>query len=363
MDKNIIFLFPLNKVLLDLKKEIERDETINLFEVDMIEEYQQVVGTLDSSITFSTDLKKTENYLNRCKKIVVSKQHKNILIPKDNPSGLVLSKMEKSGLDEVLSEFTPLKTLSHKIKVFFKSLEASQSFANFEVASQDNSIDTQSRQRIERLTVDDARPETADLLITKNLRQQLSNFKFRTNSNILSFNKTFQDLRKKIPDLKFERLMNLSETYDEDVINEDSIADTQNSQLHSSHEIDYLSMPEIRFFSPIKIFDPIVLFMEVLFDGLDIDFKRKYLQMVLLKRYNCKISFLTLGELADDQLNTNVPTWLNQARNSDYNEFWLPVLAGQVLQGMVVLHVTGSVDFSKMNELEFWCYLGKSLWI
>jgi hypothetical protein len=362
MDKNVIFLFPLNKVLLELKKEIEQDSSYNLFEVDMIEEYQQVVGTLDSSITFSTDLKKTENYLSRCKKIISSKQHKNILLAKDNLSGLVLSKMEKNGLDEVLNEFIPLKTLSHKIKVFFKTLEASQVQSEHEIASRDMSIDTQSRQRIERLTKEEERAVTEDLTIKNNQPLLVGSFKFNTYSAGLNLNKTFHNLKNKIKDIRFERLMTLehSDEYEVEIQkeqNEDELA-----SLINSESIDYLSFPEVQFYPAIKIFDPLVLYMETLIDGLDIDFKRKFINMVLQKRYNARVSFVDINDLDDNAKRQTTPTWVNEARNSDINHFVLPVLNAQGVMGQVVLEVSGSVNFEKMNELEFWCYLGKNLW-
>jgi hypothetical protein len=361
MDKNVIFLFPLNKVLLELKKEIEQDQSINLFEVDMIEEYQQVVATLDSAITFSTDLKKTENYLNRCKKIVLSKLHKNILIAKDNPSGLVLSKMEKNGLDEVLNEFTPLKTLSHKIKVFFKTIETTQSQVEYELTSSDNSIDTHSRQRIERLAKDVDRPVTEDLLDKKIRLNSFGNFKFSQNLKAIPFNKNFQNLRKNIKDLRFERLMTL-DNLKQDESTDENLIDTSILQQQTSSEIDYLSLPEIQFYPAIKIFDPIVLYMETLLDGMNVEFKRKFLNMVLHKRYGAEIHFVDENNLSEETRSSTVPYWVNEARNSDQNQFVLPVVSPQGIKGQVLLEVTGAVDFDKMNELEFWCYLGKSLW-
>jgi hypothetical protein len=139
--------------------------------------------------------------------------------------------------------------------------------------------------------------------------------------------------------------------------NEDNLAGLINSE-----SIDYLSLPEVQFYPAIKIFDPLVLYMETLIDGLDIDFKRKFINMVLQKRYNARLSFIDQNDLSDQKRSETTPSWVNEARNSDMNHFVLPVLNAQGVMGQVVLEVSGSVNFEKMNELEFWCYLGKNLW-
>ena len=155
MDKNVIFVYPLNAILSKLKSELEKDSSFEVLEVDMLSEYEPLVENLDYSITFSSDIKKTASFLEACRKFTKEKNHLNILISKQMPSGLVLSKMQKDGLNESLADFTQLKSLMIKINHFYKNyVSAIRSNLSYEPNSLDQ-IDTTSAQRIERLMSED----------------------------------------------------------------------------------------------------------------------------------------------------------------------------------------------------------------
>jgi hypothetical protein len=57
------------------------------------------------------------------KTIVTKKNHFNLFVSKDLPSSLVLSKMEKAGLNEALPDYTKIKVLQKKVDSFFRLAE------------------------------------------------------------------------------------------------------------------------------------------------------------------------------------------------------------------------------------------------
>jgi hypothetical protein len=155
LDKNVIFVYPLNAILSQLKSELEKDSSFEVLEVDMLAEYEPLVENLDYSITFSSDIKKTASFLEACRKFTKEKNHLNILISKQMPSGLVLSKMEKDGLNESLADFTQLKALLVKINHFYKNYVAALGSGFSYEPNPLDKIDTTSAQRIERLMSED----------------------------------------------------------------------------------------------------------------------------------------------------------------------------------------------------------------
>jgi hypothetical protein len=153
MDQNVVFVYPLNSVLSQLKAELEKDTTLTIFEVDLVEEYQQLVSNLSNSFTFSSDLKKTIRLLDMNKTIVTKKNHFNLFVSKDLPSSLVLSKMEKAGLNEALPDYTKIKVLQKKVDSFFRlaeNFETEDPYLFLEKGKNDKKGDN----KVERLTQD-----------------------------------------------------------------------------------------------------------------------------------------------------------------------------------------------------------------
>ena len=70
IEKNVVFLFPIASVLLKLKEKLEADSNFTIYEMDSLAEYSQIVGILEYSVTFSTDLRKTSRYLQENKSFV-----------------------------------------------------------------------------------------------------------------------------------------------------------------------------------------------------------------------------------------------------------------------------------------------------
>ena len=152
MEQNVIFVYPLNALLNQLKAELEKDSTITVFEVDLVEEYQQLVASLGKSVTVSSDLKKTTRYLDLCKSIVSKKNHLNIFVSKDLPSGLAMVKLEKNGLNEAFPEYTKLKLIQNKIDSFFRIFETYESTDSTKVIDKTNRADSNTAQKLERLS-------------------------------------------------------------------------------------------------------------------------------------------------------------------------------------------------------------------
>jgi hypothetical protein len=152
MEQNVIFVYPLNALLNQLKAELEKDSTITVFEVDLVEEYQQLVASLGKSVTVSSDLKKTTRYLDLCKTIVSKKNHLNIFVSKDLPSGLTMVKLEKNGLNEAFPEYTKLKLIQNKIDSFFRIIETYESTDSTKVIDKANKSDLNTAQKLERLS-------------------------------------------------------------------------------------------------------------------------------------------------------------------------------------------------------------------
>lgn len=123
IERNIIFIHPITKTLKDLKDSLEKDENAVIYELDSISEYDQVIGVVNHSITFSSDVKKTEAYLKRCRKINKKPTNKNILVQKKNVPPQMFTKYQRAGLNEVILEGTNIKSLLYKINMFFRPFE------------------------------------------------------------------------------------------------------------------------------------------------------------------------------------------------------------------------------------------------
>ena len=144
IERNIIFIHPLSQRLKELKDELEKDEENLIFEIDSLNEYGQVIGVLEHSISFSSDLKKTRSYLEDYSQLVKNKESKNILIQENMIAPHIFSKLQALGLNELLKEKTELKSLMHKIDFFFKGFDKGQQnsmMQSMEISSNKEDID------------------------------------------------------------------------------------------------------------------------------------------------------------------------------------------------------------------------------
>jgi hypothetical protein len=399
LDKNVIFVYPLNTVLNELKKELEKDGSFSVLEVDMLDEYAPLVGSIDYSITFSADLKKTALFLETCKKYTKEKNHLNFLISKQVPSGLVLSRMEKDGLNECLGDFTKLKTLMVKINHFYKDF-VSNTGRDFSAHSgHSNKIDTTSAQRLERLIQDDKsikkslddvpEPELITEFAhidskesTHTLKDAPSNEipldeshrEARTDSNNEQTNAPTVDRSTIAYSIKKKNHSGAISSWSgiaADKKNQSNpiISNTTDSNIDAPLLLETTSLPEITFFPALRVFDPIAFYMEILLSKSDSEFKKKYLKMCLLKVYQAE--FYTANSEGEWEESTpaslqlfnsadyTVPSWIDEGRNEQENLFIMPIIFDDTFLGGMGLLVHRQISHEKMLEMEFWCYLGR----
>ncbi len=175
MDKNIIFLYPLIEGINNFKSSLSSDE-YEIYEIDNLNEYSQIIGILDKSITISSDYEKTKRLVNENEQFIKKKTSKNILITsKEIPPHIQLS-LKNKGLDEILPEKNIEKTLSLKIKIFFDSNQNQKSSAsndslfslNYQSKSKGEKIDTMQAQRVERMLSSEDEGELKENKSTQN---------------------------------------------------------------------------------------------------------------------------------------------------------------------------------------------------
>lgn len=123
IDKNLIFIQPYSKKTQLLLERVSQDDDFMIFEVDALNEYGQIIGVLEQSITVSSDLQKTKIYLQESSDFVRVKDSKNILIQDSEIPSFLLSKLKSSGLNEVILEEISLDMLMDKIHQYFEVLD------------------------------------------------------------------------------------------------------------------------------------------------------------------------------------------------------------------------------------------------
>lgn len=123
IERNIIFVYPLTKELSELKDELEKDENLMIYELDSVQEYEQIIGVLEYSVTFSSDIKKTKSYLEQTKKISKSNQSKNYVVMDGEPPPLDKNKLLNLGINEFMLSSAPQKGFVSKINSFYNPLE------------------------------------------------------------------------------------------------------------------------------------------------------------------------------------------------------------------------------------------------
>lgn len=125
IEKNIVFIHPLTdklKALLSLVEEAG-DEFV-LYEMDSVAEFVQLIGIMEHSITFSSELEKTKEYLKKTKSFVKSPQCHNCTVFENSYPPHLLSKLRVRGLNQVFRESEiNEQDLFDYINRFFNSFE------------------------------------------------------------------------------------------------------------------------------------------------------------------------------------------------------------------------------------------------
>jgi hypothetical protein len=163
LEKNVIFIYPIVGVLQQLKEQLEEEGSFMVYEMDSLPEYGQLIGIMEHSVTFSSDMKKTSKYLQENKNFVKKNESRNIVVTTTKVPPHLVSKLQGFGLNEVLKEDIPIKSLSYKIEMFFKTYEqkekgqqmakqkASDELQVLKIGSEKKQENSQEKLRVERM--------------------------------------------------------------------------------------------------------------------------------------------------------------------------------------------------------------------
>jgi hypothetical protein len=128
MDDNnvpIIFFGPYSQGLNSLKEIVgESAETdgIEVFEIDELEEYLQLLLNLGPSLTMFSSPRNCALAIRKCHKVIKSKKAKIVLLTRKVIPGRTLDKLMSLGLSDCLVEPIAPKSLLYKTKLYLKSL-------------------------------------------------------------------------------------------------------------------------------------------------------------------------------------------------------------------------------------------------
>ena len=123
MEKHIIFLYPLHPVIQELKDILEKDGGYDINEIDDVNEYKQLIGVIGQCITFTSDIRKIHSSLDAQKNLIKNGISKIIIMGKLQGFPQEVGQLRVMGVQEILPETTPLKSLQFKLNLFLKSFE------------------------------------------------------------------------------------------------------------------------------------------------------------------------------------------------------------------------------------------------
>ena len=126
IEKNYIFVHPLTKELEELKTFLEEDESNTVYEMESIAEFGQVIGIMDSSITFSSDIKKTQEIADQFADFLRQRESYYILQSKKTIPVFMSNKLKTLGVNKVLKAPISQNELRVIIDEFWKRLSASE---------------------------------------------------------------------------------------------------------------------------------------------------------------------------------------------------------------------------------------------
>ncbi len=123
--KPLIFLEPLSETLKKLKEVVEENaeaEGIEVFEIDALEEAQQLIPTIGQGLILTSSPKKCAMMLQQNKRTIKKLQSKTILLSPKNIPRKTLDKFMKVGLTECVVEPVNPKTLLYKVRLQLRSI-------------------------------------------------------------------------------------------------------------------------------------------------------------------------------------------------------------------------------------------------
>jgi hypothetical protein len=123
--KPILFIKPLSKSLerlLEQVKEMKDSESLDIFEMNQLEEVSQSFQSLGPSFTILSSPKKCAMLLTAQKNYIKAHNCKIILLSPKSIPNKIIQRLEKLGLTECIIEPVPDKTLFYKAKIHIKSI-------------------------------------------------------------------------------------------------------------------------------------------------------------------------------------------------------------------------------------------------
>lgn len=126
MEKHIIFLYPLHPVIQELKDELEKEGGYDIYEIDDAKEYRQLVGVIGQSVTLTSDVRKIHSTIDVQSHLIKNGTSKVIIMGKIQNHPQEVSQLRVLGVQELLPESAPLKSVQFKLHLFLKGFEAQE---------------------------------------------------------------------------------------------------------------------------------------------------------------------------------------------------------------------------------------------
>lgn len=203
IEKNIIFIYPLSEELEELKMLVESEDEYMVYDLESIPEYGQLIGIMDYSITFSTDFKKTEEYVNQCSDFIKTPKAKNFLISEKTVPVHIAGKLKNLGLNDIITEKLTSDDLAKMVTNFFGLFDGSVGIEGNAIAEEEveekKSVDFSSvDKKIESKGLDQDHQKVTSMGDYDFSSGMFSNFKLRKNTSGLPLiQSNFDNLQRK----------------------------------------------------------------------------------------------------------------------------------------------------------------------
>lgn len=157
--KPLIFVRPLSESLKKLHEvisETANEDGIEIFDVDELNEANQLIPSIGQSLTIFSNPKKCAAVLQTNKKPIQKLNSKVILLSSTSIPRKTLDKFSKIGLTECIVEPVPPKTLLYKVKLLLRSIastneeEEKNEERKFSHSDDDNNDSKNEKQRLEK---------------------------------------------------------------------------------------------------------------------------------------------------------------------------------------------------------------------
>lgn len=123
-EKPLIFIYPISDTLKNLKKAIESSgQPIDIYEIEDLRELLQTIPALGQSLVLGSNAKKCAKFLQAGKKIIKKNETKVVIISQKQYPRKTVDKLMKFGLNDIIFEPVPAKTLMYKINLALRSLK------------------------------------------------------------------------------------------------------------------------------------------------------------------------------------------------------------------------------------------------